>query len=192
MPLARVISLWPRPYVSAVSKKLTPFSIAMFIAFKNQIEIYSGFKRDDYDFLSIVYNKVAQKINPILDLYGSNLDKELLDKIKTQKEIEEFCRQLSVERSLSAIEQAKFEDQFEEPVFNSEVHMIPIVNVEHLTIELLERYLAILSRTYRSSDEILGKSQEKREIFHYILNGYCKLGFYLVDEFKKSTKNELS
>ena len=168
----------------------------MFIAFKNQIEIYSGFKRDDYDFLSIVYNKVAQKINPILDLYGSNLDKELLDKIKTQKEIEEFCRQLSVERSLSAIEQAKFEDQFEdqfeEPVFNSEVHMIPIVNVEHLTIELLERYLAILSRTYRSSDEILGKSQEKREIFHYILNGYCKLGFYLVDEFKKSTKNELS
>mgnify|MGYP003293248326 CR=1 FL=1 len=28
----------------------------MFIAFKNQIEIYSGFKRDDYEFLSTVYN----------------------------------------------------------------------------------------------------------------------------------------
>lgn len=164
----------------------------MFIAFKNQIEIYSGFKRDDYDFLSTVYNKVTQKINPIWDQYGANLDKELLDKIKTQKEIEGFCRQLSVERSLSAIEQAKFEDQFEEPTFDSEVRMIPTVNVEQLTFEIVERYLAILSRTYRSSDEIVGKSQEKREIFHYILNGYCKLGFYLVDEFKRSTKNELS
>lgn len=120
------------------------------------------------------------------------MDKELLDKIKTQKEIEGFCRQLSVERSLSAIEQAKFEDQFEEPTFDSEVHMIPKVNVEQLTFEIVERYLSILSRTYRSSDEISGKAQEKKEIFHYILNGYCKLGFYLVDEFKKSTKNELS
>lgn len=164
----------------------------MFIAFKNQIEIYSGFKRDDYDFLSTVYNKVAQKINPVWEQYSSNLDKELLDKVKTQKEIEGFCRQLSVERSLSAIEQAQFEDQFEEPTFDSEVHIIPKVNVEQLTFEIVERYLAILSRTYRSSDEISGKAQEKREIFHYILNGYCKLGFYLVDEFKKSTKDGLS
>lgn len=164
----------------------------MFIAFKNQIEIYSGFKRDDYDFLSTVYNKVTQKINHIWEQYGSMLDNELLDKIKTQKEIEGFCKQLSIERSLSAIEQAKFEDQFEEPTFDSEVHMIPRVNVEQLTFEIVERYLAILSRTYRSSDEISGKAQEKQEIFHYILEGYCKLGFYLVDEFKRSIKNELS
>ena len=164
----------------------------MFIAFKNQIEIYSGFKRDDYDFLNIVYKKVAQKINPIWEQYDSNLDKELLDKIKTQKEMEGFCRQLSVERSLSAIEQAKFEDQFEESTFDSEVHIIPKVNVEHLTFELVERYLSILSRTYRSSDEISGKPEETNEIFHYILNGYCKLGFYLVDEFKRTTKHELS
>lgn len=164
----------------------------MFIAFKNQIEIYSGFKRDDYDFLSIVYNKVADKINPIWGQYSSNLDDELLDKIKTKKEIEGFCKQLSVERSLSAIEQAKFEDQFEEPTFDSEVHIIPKVNVKQLNFEIVERYLSILARTYRSSDEISGKAQEKKEIFHYILNGYCKLGFYLVDEFKKSTENELS
>ena len=59
--------------------------------------------------------------------------------------------------------------QFEEPTFDSEVHIIPRVNVEQLTFEIVERYLAILSRTYRSSDEILGKAQEKREIFHYIL-----------------------
>ena len=139
-----------------------------------------------------IYKKVAQKINPIWEQYDSNLDKELLDKIKTQKEMEGFCRQLSVERSLSAIEQAKFEDQFEESTFDSEVHIIPKVNVEHLTFELVERYLSILSRTYRSSDEISGKPEETNEIFHYILNGYCKLGFYLVDEFKRTTKHELS
>lgn len=142
--------------------------------------------------MSIVYNKVADKINPIWGQYSSNLDDELLDKIKTKKEIEGFCKQLSVERSLSAIEQAKFEDQFEEPTFDSEVHIIPKVNVEQLNFEIVERYLSILARTYRSSDEISGKAQEKKEIFHYILNGYCKLGFYLVDEFKKSTENELS
>lgn len=164
---------------------------SMFIAFKNQIEIYSGFKRDDYDFLSFVYNKVAQKINPIWELYGNDLDKVLLEKVKTQGEIEGFCRNLSIERSLSAIEQAKIEDQFEEPTFDSEVHLIPKVNLEQLNFEIVERYLSILARTYRSSDDISGKLQEMKEIFHYIINGYCKLGYYLVDEIKKITKSEL-
>lgn len=164
----------------------------MFIAFKNQIEIYSGFKRDDYDFLSSVYNKVAKKVNPIWEQYDSNLDDMLLTKIKTQKEIEDFCKSISVERTLSAVEKATLQDQFEEPTFDSDVHLVPKVDTTKLTFEMVERYMSILARTYRSSDEILGKSQEKREIFHYILNGYCKLGFYLVDELKRSVKTEYS
>lgn len=162
----------------------------MFIAFKNQIEIYSGFKRDDYDFLSAVYKKVTKKVNPIWEQYEGSLDEQLLQKIKTQKEIEDFCKTQSVTRTLSAIEQAKFEDQFEEPTFDSEVHIIPIVDTTNLTFDVVERYMSILSRTYRSSDEISGKTQEKNDIFQYILNGYCKLGFYLVDDFKKRIQDE--
>lgn len=164
----------------------------MFIAFKNQIEIYSGFKRDDYDFLSSVYNKVAQKVNPIWEQYDSNLDDMLLAKIKTQKEIEDFCKCISIERTLSAVEKAALQDQFEEPTFDSDVHLVPKVDTTKLTFEMVERYMSILARTYRSSDEISGKSQEKKEMFHYILNGYCKLGFYLVDELKKTVKTEYS
>lgn len=164
----------------------------MFIAFKNQIEIYSGFKRDDYEFLSSVYNKVAQKINPIWEQYDAKLDDMLLEKIRTQKEVEDFCKALSVKRTLSAIEKAKLQDQFEDPTFDSDVHLVPKVDTTKLTFEMVERYMSILARTYRSSDEISGKSQEKKEMFHYILNGYCKLGFYLVDELKKSIKTEYS
>lgn len=162
----------------------------MFIAFKNQIEIYSGFKRDDYDFLGAIYNKVAKKVYPIWKQYDGNLDEILLQKIKTQKEIEDFCKTHSVTRTLSSIEQANLEDQFEEPTFDSEVHTIPKIDTVNLTFDVVERYMSILSRTYRSSDEISGRTQEKNEIFQYILNGYCRLGFYLVDDFKKRIQNE--
>lgn len=55
---------------------------AKYLAFKNQLEIYSGFRRDDLDFLSTIYQKSKIKLDPIFINYNSDLDQELLIKIK--------------------------------------------------------------------------------------------------------------
>lgn len=162
----------------------------MFLAFKNQIEIYSGFKRDDYEFLDFIFRKVKAKLDPVFANYDLDKDSELLRKVKTKTELEKFCRNLSMERTLTSIERAKIEDQFEEPQIDSEVHIVAPVNVSIITSQLLERYIAILARTFRSSDEISGKKGEKKVMFDYIIDSYCNLGYYIVEEFEKFAKTE--
>lgn len=162
----------------------------MFIAFKNQIEIYSGFKRDDYDFLMNIFDKVHQKLSPIFAKYDLNKDVELLSKIETKKEVEAFCKEISIKRTLSAMEKAKIEDDTSELEFNSEVHPIKDIDTNDINSELLERYLSILARTFRSADDITGHKDEIDIVFRYIIDSYCDLGFYLVEEFEKLARNE--
>lgn len=161
-----------------------------FIAFKNQIEIYSGFKRDDYQFLKIVYERVHEKLNCIFSKYDHDKDKELLNKIKTKNEVEQFCREISVKRTLSSLEKAKIEDTTSELEFNSEVHLIKDININDINSELLERYLSILARTFRSIDDVTGHKSDIDNMFKYIIDSYCDLGFYLVEEFERFAKQE--
>lgn len=163
-----------------------------FVAFKNQIEIYSGFKRDDIDFLEIVFEKVGEKLNPVFAKYNADKDSELLSKIQAKAELEEFCKRVSIKRTLSAIEKAKIEDDASELHFDSEVHLVPDVNVNIIDYELVEKYLSILARTFRSSDEISGSQDKIAQIFDYIVDGYCNLGFFVVEEFERLAKMEFA
>jgi hypothetical protein len=164
---------------------------AMFIAFKNQIEIYSGLRRDDFAFLDIIFQKVREKIDPIFAEYYQDKDAELRRKVETKTKVEQFCKQLSIKRTLTAIEKAKFEDQFEEPQIDSEVHIVKSIDVDNITSELLERYVSILARVFRSSDEISGKKEEQRVMFNYIIDSYCNFGYFIIDEFEKFAKREI-
>jgi predicted MPP superfamily phosphohydrolase len=164
---------------------------AMFVAFKNQIEIFSGLRRDDFDFLDTIFQKVKAKINPVFEEYDDNKDSELLQKVETKAKVEQFCKQLSIKKTLTAIEKAKFEDQFEEPQIDSEVHIVKAIDVDNITSELLEKYISILARTFRSSDEISGRKNEKQAMFNYIIDSYCNFGYYIVDEFEKFARKEI-
>lgn len=162
-----------------------------YLAFKNQLEIYSGFKRDDIEFLTTIYNKSRKKIDPIFGKYNKNKDNELLMKIKEPQNIEDTCRKLSIQKSLTAIQKAEIEDVTDELTINSDVHLIEGINPEIINSELLERYLVILSRVFRNSDEILGNKDKKTEIFNAIIDYYCDFGFFLIDEFSEFTKKEI-
>ncbi len=162
-----------------------------YLGFKNQLEIYSGFKRDDLDFLLAVYEKTKNKLIPIFESYSSNKDEELLNKIQEPKLIEEACRKISIQKSLTTYEKAEIEDLTDELQINSDVHLIKKMNPEEINSELLERYLSILARVFRNSDEILGNKEKKVEIFNQIIDFYCDLGFYIIEEFSDLTKKEL-
>lgn len=162
-----------------------------YLGFKNQLEIYSGFRRDDLDFLLAVYKKTKNKLLPVFELYNTNKDIELLNKIQEPKIIEEMCRKVSIEKSLTTYEKAELEDFADELQINADVHLIKKINPEEINSELLERYISILARVFRNSDEILGNKEKKIEIFNQIIDFYCDLGFYIIDEFSDLTKQEL-
>lgn len=122
--------------------------------------------------------------------YDLNKDRELLSKIKSKSKLEQFCKEISIKKTLSSLEIAKIEDETSEIEMNSDVHPIKKIDINDINSELIERYLSILARTFRSIDDITGHKIEVDNIFEYIINSYCDLGFYLVDEFEKLAKQE--
>jgi len=162
-----------------------------YLAFKNQLEIYSGFKRDDIDFLLTVSQKSECKLKPIFSKYNCSKDSELLSKIKEPEEIEKKCREISITKSMTVLEKAKMEDEFEELAPNADVHLIKKFNPYDINSDLLERYISIFARIFKNSDNIKGNKDKLTEIFNSIINYYCDLGFFIIDEFSEITKREL-
>jgi predicted MPP superfamily phosphohydrolase len=163
-----------------------------YLAFKNQLEIYCGFKRDDFDFLKKIYSKSKVKLNSIFNIYSENKDNELIAKIKEPGNIEDKYRNILVKSPLSATEKAEIEDIADELQINSDVHEIREMNPDTINSELIERYLSILSRTFRNLDEISENRDTISEVFRYIINCYCDFGFFLIEEFSAITKLELA
>ena len=163
-----------------------------YLAFKNQLEIYSGFKRDDLEFLVTVFEKSKKKLNPIFEKYNINKDDELLNKIKEPKIIEDICREMSIKKALSSHEKAELEDLTDELQINADVHAIKEMNPDDINSELIERYLSILSRSFRNLDAITGSKDKIAEIFKYIIDSYCDFGFYVIEEFSEITRKEIT
>jgi predicted MPP superfamily phosphohydrolase len=162
-----------------------------YLAFKNQLEIYSGFKRDDLQFLQTVFAKSKNKIASIFQHYNIDKDKELLNKIQEPTLIENFCKELSIKKTLSSVEKAKLEDFTDELQIDADVHKMKEMNPDAINSELLERYLSILARVFRNMDEISGSKDKISEIFNNLINWYCDFGFYIIDEFSQITKQEI-
>ena len=163
-----------------------------YLAFKNQLEIYSGFKRDDLIFLETVFEKTKKKLNPIFEKYNINKDEELLNKIKEPEIIEGICRNMSIQKALSSYEKAELEDLTDELQINADVHPIKEMNPDDINSELIERYLSILSRSFRNLDAITGSKDTIVSIFKYIIDSYCDFGFYVIEEFSEITKQEIT
>lgn len=163
-----------------------------YLAFKNQLEIYSGFKRDDLEFLKTVFKKSKIKLGPIFKKYSINKDEELLNKIKEPKVIEGICREISINKALSSHEKAELADLTDELQINADVHAIKEMNPDNINSELIERYLSILSRSFRNLDAITGSKGTISNIFKYIIDSYCDFGFYVIEEFSEITKKELT
>lgn len=163
----------------------------LYLAFKNQLEIYCGFNKSDFDFLLKVFAKSQNKIDTIFTSYNKDKDKELLDKIKEPEILEDVCRKVSIKRALSTAEKAEIEDLVDNLSIDADVHEIKTLNPDEISIEVIERYLFILSRTFRNLDDITGHKEKLTEIFNYIVAAYCDFGFFVIDTFSKDVKNEI-
>lgn len=162
---------------------------SVYLAFKNEIEIYSGFRRNDLDFLNKVYEKTKSSIGSCLSSYLSeSTDNNLMLKLTAPSEFADKIRKISVSKALSSQDKAEIQDQFDALSINSEVHLKPNIDTSELNSELLTQYLFVLSRVFRNSDEVTDDTVIN-EIFDYLLDSHCQFGFFIIDEFAKKAKD---
>ena len=157
-----------------------------YLSFGNELELYSGFSKKDKDFLNEIYSKTEFFLSEINQRYEKmgNHDFILIKKISDVFDISGAITQLgqSKKMPLQPAEHDKMMDQLK-PLNKASSEVIKKRKFEEIIIdpELYERFIFILSRVFRNTDQI---KDEKLivEVFNFILKSYCYFGFFVIDE----------
>ena len=155
----------------------------IYLSFKNELEIYSGLKNNNLDFLKRIYNKTEDFFEET-NLYYSNLgnpDNILIASISTssQAKMEKVAKELVSESPLKDEEKDLLRDEFESIDIKSEIVPKKLYDVTNLDSEIFERYISILARVYKTMDEV-DDAEILIEIFSFLLDTYLNFGFFLI------------
>ncbi|MFM2386603.1 MAG: hypothetical protein RL660_1360 [Bacteroidota bacterium] len=162
---------------------------ARYLSFKNELELYSGFQRNDKDFVAVIYNKTKYLFKPIIEQYGieDSLDKALISNIDYSYKFASAVSRLKA-NPIQFQEQDKIKDVIAPLNTESEVHLKEVFVHEKNSFESLEKHINILARVLKNSDE-LENINTVNEIFDFVINAYCALGFYLINELEDTVNN---
>jgi len=160
-----------------------------YLDFKNELEIYSGFNRADKEFLNQIFFKTKMALETFHSSYMEDMDKLLNKKIDTVHGFEEEVRKMLTTKALSDDDRDKIYDNHDDLYIDSDVHVKKELEISALNVEVVEKYLAILARVFKNSDSITD-SGLIYDIFSYLLDSYCRFGFYLIDQFKEMAEKE--
>ena len=164
---------------------------SIYLAFKNELEIYSGFNRKDEEFLKKIYNKTISVFSAIEVHYKSfgSIDDNLCKKVGEANDFGKTIKNLIVKNPLNPQLQDAIKDELSPIDSNSDVHLKKYVNTDIVDFELLENYISILSRVFKNSDRIKNIDLIYK-IFDHLVEMYCYLGFRLIDEIEEKAKKE--
>ena len=163
-----------------------------YLGFRNQLEIYSGFKNDDANTLKRVFDKTVAKCDPLFAAYGDNKDAQLVKNVAIPQQVEAELKQISIEKTLTPLQKAQAEDAVEGPSeLRSDVHLIDQYDPASPRIEVVERYLSILARVYKNIDNVNDRDIDTVAVFKKILDYYCDFGFYIVENIAADAKEIL-
>lgn len=187
----------------------------LFMSFKNEFEIYSSLVRNDTKLLDLLYSKTKSFIQSVkqVDTNESVIHAEgdvdtALDSgeiiVVTPKTYDQLLMAKVVEvQNLSArvkqtIQRTPFTHEAADAIFDAvtplgmdaSVKVKPIFNVGDKTPEIFERYISILARVYRNSDEVKD-TKKVNEIFDFLLDAYSDFTFYLIDAVEKERRTAI-
>ncbi|WP_407268965.1 metallophosphoesterase [Tenacibaculum maritimum] len=159
-----------------------------FLSFANEFEICAGFNSRDTDFITKIYAKTKEIFSPISSKFNPNeIDHHLLIDIE---------KKLNIDLRLSDVLKEKVKPiplEEQDVIFSGILDdnqkmsgVIPKKYYESIEInsENLEKSLLILARVFRNSKF---KNQDlEDEIFDFILNSTCFLGFQLMNEIEEN------
>lgn len=164
---------------------------AIFLSFKNELELYAGFHRNDAEFLKKIYQKTRTKFDPIIQSFSEygTIDQNLMRKISDANDFGKNVKNILLEGPLKHEIQDKLQDELNPLNTNADVHIKEYVDITSIDFELLERYLSILSRVFKNLDTV-EDTELIKEVFKYLVECYCNLGFYFIEEYQNKAVNE--
>lgn len=154
----------------------------LYLAFKNEWDVYSGIRRDDGAFLERILKITDNTLGDTLSIPNSKFDSVLIEKGGAFASLENKYRDIVAERPLSSVSKAAIEDEVDALSLEAEVKPLGDFISLGLTPDMVERYLFILGRVYRNLDSIPNHYKElKQNAFERILNYYANLAFFSID-----------
>jgi hypothetical protein len=161
-----------------------------YLSFKNELELYSGFNRKDIEFVAEIYRKTKFVFKSIIDKYeiDTKLDKSLVSNIEYGNKFVNEVNKIKA-NPIQFSEQDKIKDVITPLNTESEVHLKEINHHEKNSFESLEKHITILARVLKNSDE-LENLNFINEVFDFVINAYCSLGFLLIQELEEAINNE--
>ena len=162
-----------------------------YLSFANEIELYAGFMRKDFDTIKIVFDKTKEIFKPLMALEDFEMIDKQLENEKKRWEINPEDTAILMEEvqkdedNEDAGEVALFENG--DDIINSKVEEKVFYDTIEPTQENLEKALFILSRVFRNSD-VCDEEPLGDQILDFILSGTCNLGFLFNKQINQEIK----
>lgn len=158
-----------------------------YLSFGNEFELYSGFKKYDFEFPRFIFSKTKEILSPLTALPDYNaIDDRLKNDVMSISKL-----MSSVNKLITKIE--NFVETGDDYCPMSTQHLIETSKVEKKkyydkidpTTENVEKALFILARVYRNSN-ICDCTEDKTadEILDFLLTGTCNLGLMFMNNFE--------
>lgn len=167
------------------------------LQFKNELELYSGFERNDSDLLDTLFENTKRKGVELMQCIDSVVDYESITQIKdnTTKQLCLIMNDLKDEIQPIAISLIDEAEDSISPL--NGIDSAVTVKKENppvpIDINLYTEFLSVLGRVFRNIDQIQDATKVT-SIFRFILDQSCLVVFYaikdLVELVKKGTKIE--
>ncbi|RYX97902.1 hypothetical protein EON78_05355 [bacterium] len=165
---------------------------SIYLSFKNEMEIYSGIKNSDSDFLEFIYNKTKRYFKSVNEGFRNQgtPDENLQIIISQDHEIKlsNIVKSIKAINPLNNEDQDLIKDDFDPVSINSSIAKKRIYNPSDMDSEIYERYISVLARVYKTMDGI-NDEQILNEILDFLLETYINFSFYLSDELDNNSKD---
>lgn len=166
-----------------------------YLSFSNEFELFAGFNRSDYHFLTKILEKTKIIYN---DLHTEHLKNGMsLDNVLKSQIINVGMLKTSISKISKALKDGLTDD--EQDAIEEQILIESGVSVENVSevrkkeaveisnsIDSLEKALSILGRVYKNIDEI-NDEDKVYEIFDFVIDSACLWGFKIIEEFMNNT-----
>ncbi|WP_127130706.1 metallophosphoesterase [Pseudoflavitalea rhizosphaerae] len=168
----------------------------IYLSFKNEFEIYSGFLRseaENKELLNKIYGKTRCILNELNQRMHGELDLRLQSVIEGKQTLDMSRTLASIESNgMAPLTEEEKDDFFDEvqadPGKTVEVRSKKIYDVSIKRFDILERFLFINGRVFKNIENVKDEAFII-EIFDFIIESSCNIGFLLIEELEENIKN---
>ena len=165
------------------------------LSFGNELELYAGFCKNDKKTILEVFNSSKKILEPVTNTINyEDLDVHLSNQLYIRNT--DFTCTGNLISKLAEMPDDEG-DEFEylpaiiSNIDETEVKPKPFYDQININTAIVERIIFVLARVYRNSNAC-DMHEFADEMFEYILNGSCHLGFMLVEDSKTVDSDKIT